>query len=356
LRLTLAALWSERLLLAFWPFLSIGALAAGVMLLVDVAAWTPFWRLIAVLGTGGLTLVAFGWGAWAFRRPNRDLALARMDAALPGQPIAALKDRLVLGHSDAATRRIWRAHLDRMKDRLGLVRPIGPHLELRKRDPMALRLVALLALVAGLAFGSWQKLSDNTTMLARPGADLAAGPSWEGWVEPPGYTGKPPLYLADLGEDQITVPEGSTVTVRLYGPPGSLTLSETLTGEVATRSETSDLVLDVQRSGALVIEGKGGRRWQFAVIDDATPVIAPSGVLQTRLSGEWLQPYQAGDDYGVNSGFARIALDLARVTRRYGLTADPEPRPEIMIDLPLPFTADRREIEGVLEELLARHP
>lgn len=356
LRLTLAGMWLERILAAFWPLLSLVGISVGVMLLADAGAWPRETRLLAAGTVALLGLIGLALGLVRFRIPKKKIALARMDANVPGQPIAALQDRLVLGHSDQATRRIWRAHLDRMQDRLSAVRPVWPDPDLRKRDPLALRFLALLALTMGLVFGSWQKLADNSVLLASPAAVEGTGPSWEGWVEPPSYTGKPPLYLADLGEEQISVPIGSTVTIRLYGTRGALVVRETLSGGETLPADDPSQVLELRRSGGLNIEGEGGRSWQFAVVDDALPRINVNGIMETRLNGEWTQPYLAGDDYGVNAGFARIALDLVQVDRRHGLAADPEPRPDIEIELPLPFVADRREIEGVLEEFLVRHP
>ena len=45
-----------------------------------------------------------------------------------------------------------------------------------------------------------------------------------------------------------------------------------------------------------------------------------------RADGRMIQDYQAGDDHGVISAQAVIALDLDAVDRRFGLTVAPEPR------------------------------
>ena len=68
-----------------------------------------------------------------------------------------------------------------------------------------------------------------------PGTPASAmtGPSWEAWIEPPGYTGRPSLYLNDITEAALDTPEGSRVTVRLYGEPDAITVTETVSAPVA---------------------------------------------------------------------------------------------------------------------------
>ena len=354
LRLTRAGLLLERLLQAFWPFLSLAGLllCAGLFGAAAVipAGWWPW-----VAGGLGLGLVlTLAGGILNYRPSSREEAFERMDAPLHGQPIAALRDRLALGVREDTARRIWRAHLASMQDRLGEVRAVAPRPDLARRDPYALRLLALLAVVMGLGFGSFARLADTALAGDSPAA-LAGGPAWEGWVEPPGYTGKPALYLADLGDDPVTIPVGSRVTLRLYGEAGALAVSETISAEPGSEMTAESLSFDMVRSGSVVIAGPNGRSWAFDALGDIPPRIAPEGELEARLSGEWRQPWAAGDDYGVTTGFARIELDLAGVGRRHGLAAAPEPRPAIELDLPLPFTGDRREIEGILEEYLVKH-
>ena len=90
----LAGLWAERLARAFWPLWTIADRRAGRAGLR--AAGSP-------AAGGGMVRPGWrgccrrGFGRWwracaAFARPTRAEALARLDARLPGQPIAALPD------------------------------------------------------------------------------------------------------------------------------------------------------------------------------------------------------------------------------------------------------------------------
>ena len=64
----------------------------------------------------------------------------------------------------------------------------------------------------------------------------------------------------------------------------------------------------------------------------------------------------ASDDYGVTAGTARITLDMSRVDRRHGLSADPDPRDPLTVDLPLPISGDRTDFNGTLVETFSEHP
>ena len=91
-------------------------------------------------------------GLRRFRWPRADDARARIDATLPGRPLATLRDRPALGRDDPAAEAVWAAHLARMRRLAASARPVVADLRLAARDPWALRLMALVALVAALVF------------------------------------------------------------------------------------------------------------------------------------------------------------------------------------------------------------
>ena len=109
-----------------------------------------------------------------------------------------------------------------MMEKIRVARAIPPTIRLAGADPFGLRYVALLALSIGLLFGSVWRLG-TVGEIAGPSAgaaNAAMGPSWEGWIEPPLYTGLPSIYLNDATADVLEVPKGSEVTLRLYGAAG----------------------------------------------------------------------------------------------------------------------------------------
>lgn len=333
---------AEQVLRAFWPLFSImmTALAALLLGLHDMIPVEGVWTAASVAVVSSLG--ALTWGVLRFRWPSQQDALSRLDESLPGRPIQALKDAQTIGASDPASVALWQAHQRRMSDRAAQAEPVKPNLRLSDRDPFALRYAALLLITVGVLFGSiWHVKS--VTDLTPGGGALANGPSWEGWIEPPRYTGLPTLYLNDLDQDVLKVPEGSRITLRFYGEVGALDLAESVTREpLAGEADATSHDLIVAQSGSLQIDGPGGAAWTVEVITDEAPQISVAGVIETEAGGQMSLPFTASDDYGVVAGSARIELDLAGVDRRHGLTRDPEPREALVVDLPMPIAGDRR--------------
>ncbi|RME18109.1 MAG: DUF4175 family protein, partial [Alphaproteobacteria bacterium] len=320
LRLTLAGLWAERLAQAFWPFasalaLAIAALRFGLVSLLPDGAARLLFGALALAVLAGLVV-----GLLRLRPPRRAEALARLDARLPGQPIAALTDSLALGAGDPAAEALWQAHRARMAERLRAARPVPPEPDLPRRDPFALRLSAATALAASLLFGGGTPPEDLAALVPGGAPSALAEASWEGWIEPPAYTGAPTLYLPDLPAGALSVPVGARVTLRLYGKPEAIEIRHAYAEDRSDDGTTRRFRLT--GDGTLSI---GRRAWEIAVVPDRAPQIEPTGGLTRTLEGEMRLPFRARDDYGVVSGAATIGLDLAGVARRHGLAPDPDP-------------------------------
>ncbi|MHA7850216.1 TIGR02302 family protein [Roseovarius sp.] len=358
LTLTWAGLIAERLVRAFWPLWSLVAAVSAMLLLGlhDLMALEVVWGImVAAL----LAFVIFAVrGLRAFRWPSREDALARIDASLPGHPLAALADAQAVGSGDAGSEALWRAHQARMAERAAEARAVEPDLRLSERDPFGLRYIALLGLVVALLFGSVWRVGSVAGMGPGGGAALANGPAWEGWIEPPAYTGLPSLYLNDQ-TGEIEVPEGSSVTVRLYGEVGALSVAETVSGRTEDVGAATDPEqgFDITQDGTLMIDGPGGKSWTVTALPDAGPSvqIMQTGA-ETTFDGQMSQPFRAKDDFGVVEGRAVFRLDMAELDRRHGLQADPDPRDPIELDLPMPITGDRVDFTETLIENLSQHP
>ncbi|MEL7114832.1 MAG: TIGR02302 family protein [Pseudomonadota bacterium] len=356
--LTRAGMVAERLARAFWPFWSVLFLVAAALMfgVHENLALEVVWAgiVLSFIGAG----IALVWGCFRFRMPKPEEALDRLDRTLPGRPITALGDTQAIGSGDAASEAVWKAHVARMADRVAEARAVQPDMKLAARDPFALRYVALLALSMAILFGSVWRVASVAEMTPGAGETLASGPSWEGWIEPPAYTGKPSLYLNDIAPGEFSVPEASRITVRLYGEVGALTVAETVSGRIgelpAATEETQSF--DIRQSGTLEISGPGGAAWQIDVIDDAAPTIEVIGEAERGLDGEMRQAFRATDDYGVASGRAIITLDLDAVDRRFGLEMEPEVRTAIELDLPITISGDRTEFDETLIDNLSQHP
>ena len=358
LALTRVGLFAERLARAFWPLWSllIAVLAVMMLGLHDLATVETVWigAVLAVLAS----LWFLVRGVMKFRWPSREEAFQRLDSSLVGRPLTALRDAQVMGGEDAASVAIWRAHQSRMATRAADAKAVEPDLRVASFDPFGMRYVALTALCIALLFGSFWRVGSVAGMAPGGGAAMAAGPSWEGWVEPPSYTGLPVLYLNDIDAGPLKVAQGSRVTLRLYGDEGALTVAEGVSGRVGELPDPATPSQDfpVMQDGTLAIEGPNGRSWTVAVVPDAAPEIALAGGAEASAEGQMSLPFRASDDYGVEGGEAIITLDLDRIDRRYGLAIDPEPREPIVLPLPVPISGSRAEFEEALIDDFSKHP
>lgn len=266
LRLTWAGMLAEALVQAFWPMLALvlAVLAALMMGAQDALAGGALWAVLAVIGLAALFALFFALRR--FRLPSRAAALARLDASLPGRPIRALLDDQAIGAGDAASAAVWQAHQRRMAARAAAAKPVKGDLRVAQADPYALRYVALLGFIVALVFGSVWRLGEVTHLApGGTGGTLASGPVWEGWAEPPRHTGKPTLYLNDLEAEVLSLPEGTLITLRLYGELGALTVAENVSGrEVAASSEPAqDFTLRQSGRSASTGRARGRGRSRF---------------------------------------------------------------------------------------------
>ena len=357
LAVTRVGMLAERVTRGFWPLWSLCfvVLAALMMGLHEQLSLEFLW-------TAGLVVVAAGlWFLWrgarVFAVPSRDEAMARLDATLPARPLQALNDTPAVGADDPASQAVWRVHQARMLKALDGVEAAEPDLKVSRLDPFGLRYVAVLALSVAFLFGSFAQVRTVGEM-AQGGAAVLTGPSWEGWIEPPAYTGLPSLYLADQPEGELEVPEGSRVILRFYGEVGALTLAESVSARVEDVPSAADPEQDftVARSGQLAVEGEGGRGWDIDMLADGAPQVAVAGAADVSARGEMSLPFEAVDDYEIVAGSARISLDLEAVTRRYGLAFAPESMVPIDVELPLPVAGGRDSFKEVLIEDFSKHP
>ncbi|WP_444452756.1 DUF4175 domain-containing protein [Rhodobacter capsulatus] len=360
--LTRAAMTAERLLRAFWPLLTLAAITFTLLAFRLPDHLTGHQWPVLAGGLGFLAVLLAAPGFRRFRIPSRAEAIARLDATLPGRPLAALTDSLALGDTDPATRALWALHRGRMAERAAAARAPLPAPDLAPRDPYGLRISALTGVTVALIFGAPLAIFTPPEHPQPSGAaEAAMGPAWEGWAEPPRYTGKPGLYLNGFEGDTLSLPEGTKLSFRFYGPPGSVPFTETVSSPAATPekadgAEVQSLDLIARRSGVVEIGGRMGRSFKVTMLSDAAPAVELPRLAERRADGKLAQPFHATDDYGVTKGQAHVSLDLAAIDRRYGLAIDPEPRPDLVFDLPLPITGSRADFTEMLTEDMSEHP
>lgn len=325
-RARLVLLW-ERI----WPALAIMlAVVAAFLAFSFLGLWEVlpgFARIIALLVfAGGLVLA--GRGLFPLRLPTRADALARLDthSALSHRPATALADQLASRPEDPVSAALWRAHLARARGVAHRLRPGLPRSDTARRDPYALRALAGLALVASFFMAPGDHLARIRAAFDWQNLSTPAPYRLDAWVDPPRYTGRPPIVLPGLRPDApppsaavmntvLDVPEGSILVVRGAGlDPSSARLSGNIVLDVpeagahAPPPAEGELRFAIRGEGSLTLRAPNRQSltWRFNALADLPPAISflkpPAGGQRNALA----LAYRVEDDYGVKEATAHF--------------------------------------------------
>ncbi|MCA8933069.1 MAG: DUF4175 family protein, partial [Rhodospirillaceae bacterium] len=343
----------ERAWRALWPLATGVALAVAVALLDVLPRLSP-WLHLAILVVAGIGLLAALRHAWkSYRDPSLAEAERRVEEAshLAHRPLATLVDVPAgPGGEDPATAALWRAHVARTVARLRALSSGWPRGTVADQDRWALRGLAVLALGVAvvIAEADWRE-----RLVAAVTPDLAFGApaaptQVDLFVDPPDYTGAPPVFLTltvggEAGTampEPLTVPAGSQLTARLAGTgdtPPILALGGRDRPMDALEDGGFEAVVDLDAGSGLAIS-RGGRTlatWDLEVVADAPPTARiPQMPTATERAALRLS-YGGEDDFGLETMQARISLDRAAL----GHGVDPIQAPPIELDLALPEQA-----------------
>ncbi len=347
------------------PLVVIGAFLAVSWLGLWLAV--PHWARAAGLVIFAIAFAASTFGLWRLRPLSRADALRRVDRASGAthRPAAALDDRLATAGRDPATDALWALHQRRVEtEAAGLTagRPSPRAVEL---DRYALRLGVVAALFACAIVAGPQRYARVAAAFDFAGA-AAPGPGYriDAWIDPPAYTGKPPVLL-DLASEaardpahplHVAAPAGSIVVIRSSGgspveietsgpllPPAKSKQDEAKQDEAkknkAKAQDTaptgdSETKLVLHGDSRLTLRHGGSLRgtYDLTAIPDRPPTIALREVPKHNARGSLTLAYTVGDDYGVATAEARFSAPKIDGTPAAGpALVDP---PKIQLSLP----------------------
>lgn len=355
LRLARAAIFWERLWPVLWPAVGIAGLFVALSLL-DLWSYFPGWPHILGLGLFGAGLLyALGRARHSFRWPSRGDARRRLElsSGLGHRPLAGLEDRLSdEANADPATRAIWFLHRARMLAALQRLRVGMPRPQLLRQDPWGLRAALLLLLVLGFAVAN-DDAARRLVEAVRP--DLSGRPppaaTLDAWINPPGYTGLPPIFLTreegpiSTAAAPIKVPTGSSLLVRVHGGRGAPVLklddaSLPFKAMDKTNFQASETIeagerLSIQQSGGVLAD------WRLQIVPDLAPEIDLAEPLTASERKALRIAYKAHDDYGLT----KIGVEIRHAGSDQVLR----------LDLTLPGVNPRSAAEASFHDLTA-HP
>ncbi len=328
-------LYFERL----WPRLWLILGVAGLFLLVSLLnVWAHLPQPAHVALLAGFAVAALAAVIYAARvnYPGREEAVRRLERAsgIPHRPASSYEDTITANAEDPRTSAIWQAHRARLAAAMARLRVGPPHPRTDRADPVALRALLLLGVVA-VASLVGDSAADRLRSAFRFNSLAAlASARLDAWVTPPSYTTRPPVMLADGARGGtisstpaklIEVPERSVLIVRATGSGlGELSLEVLNEGATekqhvtakaseagkssGTGAEISELRYELRKSAEVRVLASGAElaRWPFYVIPDKAPKIALTKDPERTRRGALKLDYTVEDDYGVVSAEAKV--------------------------------------------------
>ncbi len=319
-------LW-ERL----WPALAMLATAFGLFL---AFSWAGLWIALPPLGR------AIGLGIFALlvliaaipllrlRLPTVPEGLRRLDRASGKQhrPATAILDQIAANEHDPVAQALWRAHVERALMAARKFRAGWPSPQLALRDPIALRSLVLILVIATFFAAGGEHYKRIAAAFDWHGVMTPANFRIDAWVNPPVYTGRPPVMLRGLrpgetatAEAPVSVPVGSQLVIR---STGGVSFEVVRQGDIEpvkadAKGATQQPLPKGGEEHRFVIKGDGtatlrgvgsGLAWSFTAIPDRAPTIALTKDPERQARGALKLDYKMDDDYGVVDAQASFKL------------------------------------------------
>ncbi|CAN7288392.1 TIGR02302 family protein [Phyllobacterium sp. LjRoot231] len=352
----------DRLRLSTWltvSFERLWPLVLPLLLVVSVflcLSWFGIFRMIpdalrlGLLGLFILSLLVCLYLLLKFRLPDHAEISRRLESvnALDHQPISVQTEELVNTTNDPFAQALWDEHRKRMAERIRDLRSGLPQTRIPERDPWALRGVVGLLLVVAFAFSGGPLGGRVNDAFRSHSKSEAIPPRIDAWVTPPRYTGRAPLFLtsaANNEEKQFTIPQDSTLVIRIIGGSGSEKVTQTSIDGDATdiaakdqgkpeeppttkaRPRNFEVAIKANSTVSLSDDGNILSDWAFSVTPDQPPSIRFTKDPSSAANGTMEVSYEIKDDYGASSAVAQI---------EQALPADEDARPLYKApDLPL---------------------
>jgi uncharacterized protein (TIGR02302 family) len=376
-----AILW-ERL----WPALAAPATAVGLFL---AASWLGVWLWLPPSGRAiGLCLFVLLAAAATLpllrlRLPTREDALRRLDrkSGLPHRPATTIADDISGSATDPTSLVLWRAHIERALRSAKQLKAGQPTPRLARRDPFALRALVLVLVIATFVAAGGERVQRIAAAFDWHGVIAPVNFRIDAWVNPPTYTGKPPVILAGLRPGEpvpaaanppapaLSVPAGSTLVIRATG---DVHLDVVVTGGLADPATaapgdakpappsnaakgTEERRFTINGAGSATVHGVGPNdvTWQFTAIPDRPPTIALTKDPEVQARGSLQLSYKIEDDYGVVDARATFKLKSGADTGRQASPRTLFEAPEFPLALP---QARTRNGVGQTTKDLTEHP
>lgn len=318
-----------------WRALQKPVLAAGIAYCVIASGLLELLPHVLQLACLAILIMAFVFtlkDLLKLKMPKRIEAMRHLEAAsaIDHRAISSLDDELSVETKNPDAEMLWEEHQRRQLLRLTTVRIAPPKSAWRRFDPLAIRVPVALAVIATGLLGSGGLSSTVGAALNFAPPALPQALTFDAWLKPPAYTGRPPLLLTSKamqdtlasGTD-VLVPDNTTLTLRVQGaehprlafyslgtPASAETEIKTITARMIAGE--SGFSTDVKLDRPALIKLFDGKTelasWPVTLIHDEPPQLKITGGPQPEKRGALNVGWEASDDYGVKTITADISL------------------------------------------------
>jgi len=292
----------------YWErYAPVFALAVAILAIFLIGAFAGIWERVGdpwrgiALITALFFLIKAVLKAHKEKRPNRSAARRRVehDSGAKHRPLDVIDD------SPAISKDVWPAHYKTARNTAENLKASKLRPTLAPMDKYYLRFVLPCAVGLAMMVG----FGDNIERLRRslsPTWQSAINPSdatYEAWVDPPKYTGRPPLYFKD--KNTIDVPAGSELVARISGvktaPRLKLGSRYLRLKKLGPKSFEARAILKDKTTARWRV-GTQEKKWALNVLPDNAPTVTfgeepPKADKRDRLAFT----YSFEDDYGVEA-------------------------------------------------------
>lgn len=339
-----------------WPVVVALLAMAGVFLTLSwLGLWIhlPKWGRISGLVIFALAAMAVLLPLLRFRMPDRTAALARIDrdSGLPHGPATTLDDILANGREEPSTRALWNLHLKRAEKNAAALKVGLPSPRVALVDRYAVRAGILLAAAAAAFIAGPERYARVLAAFDwQTSGSVTQGFRLDAWIDPPPYTGRPPILLkaqtdggADsMGVQQVRAPVGSVVIIRASDGAGVTTevtgaleppkveakADATADAKPANNSPASpgtnlarntapsdqEKKFILRGDGRLILKrlGRTVASFDLTSIPDQPPVISFVGEPRANVRGSLTIKYKLEDDYGILTADAEFTSPIVK--------------------------------------------
>jgi len=336
-------LW-ERL----WPALASITIVLGLFL---AFSWAGLWLMLPPLARAigliifGLLLIAAAVPLAILRLPSVNDGLRRLDrrSGEIHRPATAVSDHIAANGTDPVTQALWQAHVERALLSARKIKAGWPVPRLSLRDPMALRALVSILVLATFFAASGERFKRVAAAFDWHGVVAPANFRIDAWITPPVYTGRPPVMLPGLrpGETAqnaapVAVPSGSQLVIRATGKVHFEIIRKGGIEDAPAEARaplpagTEERRLVIKGDGSAAVHGVLGSDlvWNFTAIPDRAPTIDLIRDPERQARGALRLDYRVEDDYGVIEAKATFTRkeDRRPTSRRARCSARPTMR------------------------------